>query len=209
MKIRQGGLTGKGVDPGVLRTFEKRLSWFNEDFPGVLDGVTIKSGFLEQGTLAAFDFTPGNPALILSRKAMRSPAAFERVAERAYKQKWWAGKDVSHVFEHELGHALDKLSYSKAKQFAKDYLRQHPPTEKTLSGYAMVDLEEAWAEAFARIRTVPFEELTTYEKGFHQVLVKGYQEAKKEVPGWLSADEVVFVKAPSKPAPKPKSKKTR
>jgi hypothetical protein len=151
--------------------------------------------------MGAFFRVKGNHySLVFSDQMLKSPKKFLNILKKAKKTKWLAGGDLAHIIEHELGHSVGKLPYSKTKaipqRFARSFLRKNPATTQGLSSYATTDAEEAWSEAWARIRNTPVAQLTSYERKFRDQLLKSYSMADKMPPPWLEYGPRVLVTPP-------------
>jgi len=195
------------IDQNTVAEIERVLSRFEADFPGLLNDVKVGVESLGVDVGAAYRKEFSSNSLVFSKQMMEDPKKFSKIIKQAETNRWLAGGSLEHIIEHELAHAIDLGPFASTqivpKRFAKSYIKKNPPKRLDLSGYAMTDPEEAFAEAWARIRTTGSDKLTSWEIGFRDALIKGYTENKKEIPVWLSVPKTTPKPKPT-PAPKPK-----
>lgn len=191
---------GDDLDPAMMKQFASILDQYDKDFPGILDHILITAEELGPDVGGVFRKEFGQQTFVFSKNVLKNPSTARKLVKSAKRSRWLASDELNSLIEHELGHLVDFRPSSKTgvvpTRFAKSYLRKNPPTRKTLSGYAETSKEEAWAEAWARIRSPGTKPLTSWEKGFRDALIRGYTEKKQDVPVWLSLKKI---------SPKPKT----
>ena len=173
----------------MVERYASLLNKYEDDFPGIFKGVVVKVEDLGPDVGGTFRKEFNERTLIMSKDTLVDPKHLTKVTKAAHKSGWLAGDSLESLLDHEVGHLVDFLPFNKVDEIvpgyssANSYLIKNPPKAKDLSAYATTSKEEAFAEAWARVRSG--KPLTKWEKGFKDSMIEGYKEAKKDVPEWL------------------------
>jgi Phage Mu protein F like protein len=194
----------ESVHPKLAQEALAELRRLAKDFPAVMARLRYVGAYrnipdsirLERFTPGAFAHASGgsNPRapgdkIALNRYWWGDPVAFRKKKELGYQMRFSVTRNAGGTIAHEFGHLVDawirasRLSPFRAQEFGGlelilgEFQRYNRP-RRALSIVGMMDDQEAFAEAFARIRTAP---RRTWD-GYTQAIAGLLELARASVP---------------------------
>jgi len=194
---------GLAVDFGrVHKTHARRIAtemraWTAEHGSQVTNALrkVVAVADLGDATMAIRIEADGTMILRLNERMLRSPTKITNLLKREFKRGWLAGDDLRHIVNHELGHAIERGRYFNAlesRAVLQKWMKSGFSSE--LSQYATESIEEAWAEAYAKVMTTPANKLNALQEQFRQALIKDLQTHSYPIPKRL---DVTLTAAPN------------
>jgi len=172
-------LTPKTLAPRMQESLATELAAAKDLCPGLEKHLSsIRATKLPGRTLAKYTTELGSRAIYVADVDSKAYEKLNKTALREQKSGYLSSEDgVRGLLAHEIGHAINMAPHTMVRDWpgviaARTYLRQHPPTAKDLSEYAVEpgqhQKEEAFAEAYAAMRTV--KSPNAWQQGFNTAI---------------------------------------